>query len=176
MYSILLSDSILLSAVRCGTPSEINPRTTTSYHGWRRASAEHSASCPCREWTIEDTMRKTSTASSQTAVAAPSRSCKAKLNANTCAARKRRRETSLAPLSTCTDIVGSTRHPERSIPSMVPALMVSASRPTPFADRPQCASPNVIGFFKAGRASQSEIRPEISLSYSQSYSQSPLPA
>ena len=108
---------------RCGTPSEINPRTATSYHGWRRASAEHSASCPCREWTIEDTMRKISTASSQTAVALPNRSCKAKLNANTCAVRKRRREASLAALSTCADTVGSTRHPERSIPPMAPTAL-----------------------------------------------------
>ena len=40
----------------CGTPSGTNPRTHTSYHGFRQASAEHSRSCPCRAWTMEATI------------------------------------------------------------------------------------------------------------------------
>lgn len=154
----------------CGTPSGTNPRTHTSYHGFRQASAEHSPSCPCRAWTMEATICQISTTPlstmSQIALSAPILSCKAQQNAKTCATRKRDRETSLATLRTCATTGGSSWHPARPIARTPPAWIAWMTGFTPFTDRPQLDRSRSIGFFKAGRASQSKIRPEGSLSYS----------
>ena len=159
----------------CGTPSGSNPRTHTSYHGFWHASVEHSPSCPCRAWTMEATICQISTTPlstmSQIALSDPILSCKAQQNAKTCATRKCDRETSLATLRTCATISGSSWHLARLIAPTPPARIAWMTGFTPFTDKPQSDKSRSIGFFKVGRASQSEIRPEISLSYSQS----PLP-
>ena len=103
---------------------------------------------------------------SQIALSAPILSCKAQQNAKTCATRKRDRETSLATLRTCATTGGSSWHRARPIARTPPAWIAWMTGFTPFTDKPQLDRSRSIGFFKAGRASQSKIRPEGSLSYS----------